>query len=715
MILMTFLSCFAGQGFHRVGVISKTFLRTSLLLCLANILLCAQEDATTASLTADDPIVFEGATNQFIASGNARLKNGPMLLLADRIELDRNASIATAKGNIILTMQNFRALADSLTLHLDSGDMTAVNYRMGIDPFVTEGSKAEQVDGIFQSKDVNLYVRDKRPWEPNLRLRELEIDSNESTFTGRGISFRVGDFTIGKLPWLKIKDRESIFDLRFSVGKEDRLGWYLEVGSLYSISSSMEMGGSVTGFTKRGALFSPEANYLHNYEGGYAKGRLLGGFINDGGDNRGVDIRGDLVGTSRGFADLNHLQRVHENFRLALQLEWQNDSETIRDFRRELFTERQWNDSHAEIGYEGENLTLSLFSRFHANEYETVVERRPELSLDLAPYEFLAPELYHSFSIALASLRKADPLISPEIEADRIDLAYGVRRPFRLTRWLSLTPLASYRLVDYDVDGADPTRHLGEIGADLRASLHGDFDLQNDTWEINGLRHEIAVVLSHRKVSELDSNDLGLIPQLDHEFQDPNLAPLDLFDRRQTDSIGESHLFRIGLENRVYTRGEDGLPHPLGHLLIYQDLLPDRKPGENAFDDFYADLLLSPADWLALGFQAKLDSATGQVERIALSTRLTDGDFGELDFALFDYHEFSNQYQVTGTHRLTERQTVYGGARYDAEGDRFTHLFLGMRRRLGDSWDLLYSVTRFRGALKEDDLEFDVSLRLYSF
>ncbi|MBT7924714.1 MAG: hypothetical protein HN627_10675, partial [Opitutae bacterium] len=170
-----------------------------------------------------------------------------------------------------------------------------------------------------------------------------------------------------------------------------------------------------------------------------------------------------------------------------------------------------------------------------------------------------------------------------------------------------------------------------------------------------------------------------------------------------------------GLENRVYTRGEDGLPHPLVQLLIYQDMLPDRKPGENAFDDFYADLQLSPADWLALGFQTKLDSATGQVERLALSTRLTDGDFGELDFALFDYQDFSNQYQVSGTHRLTERQTVYGGARYDAEGERFTHLFLGMRRRLGESWDLMYSVTRFRGALKEDDLEFDVSLRLYSF
>ena len=715
MIIITFLSCFASQGFHRVGVISKICLSTFLSICLGTSSLWAQDEAPTANLTADDPIVFEEATNQLIASGNARLRNGHMLLLADRIELDRNTSVAMAKGNVILTMQNFRALADSITLHLDSGDMTAVNFRMGIDPIVTEGSKAEQVNGIFHSKDVNLYVREKRPWEPNLKLRELEIDSNGSTFTGRGISFRVGDVTIGKLSWLKIKDRESIFDISLSVGKEDRLGWYLEAGSLYSISPAMEMGGSVTGFTKRGVLFSPEANYLHHYEGGYAKGRLLGGFINDRGDSRGLDIRGDSVETSRGFADLTHLQRVHENLRLALQLEWQNDSETIRDFRRELFTERQWNDSHAEIGYEGENLTLSLFSRFHANEYETVVERRPELSLDLAPYEFLAPELYHSFSIALASLRKADPLISPEIKTDRIDLAYGVRRPFRLTRWLTLTPLASYRLVDYNMDGADPTRHLGEIGADLRANMHGDFDLQNDTWEINGLRHEIAVVLSQRKVSELDSNDLGLIPQLDHEFQDPNLAPLDLFDRRQTDAIGESHLFRIGLENRIYTRGEDGAPHPLAHLLIYQDLLPARKPGENAFDDFYADLLLSPADWLALGLQAKLDSATGQVERLALSTRLNDGDFGELDFALFDYQDFSNQYQVTGTHRLTERQTVYGGVRYDAEGERFTHLFLGMRRRLGDSWNLMYSVTRFRGALKEDDLEFDFSLRLYSF
>ena len=276
--------------------------------------------------------------------------------------------------------------------------------------------------------------------------------------------------------------------------------------------------------------------------------------------------------------------------------------------------------------------------------------------------------------------------------------------------------MATYRLVDYEVEGARPTRHFSEIGADLRASLHGDFAAQNETWGIDGLRHDIGIVLSHRRLRDLESDGVSSIHAIDSEFlHDPNLGPLDLFDLRQTDTIEERHLFRVGLENRFLTRGVDGIPRSLASLLLYQDLLPERKAGENTFDDFFADLVLFPADWLSLGLQSKLDARSGKGERTALSTRLTDGELGELDFALLDYSDFSKQYQVTGIRRLSERQSLYGGIRYDAEDQRFTHLFLGTRRRVGDSWDLFYSVTHRRGTSKEDDLEFDVSLRTYSF
>ena len=699
-----------------------TYYRSACLiiyLLTGGIFLHAQESVQEKpELSADDTIVYDDSSKLLIASGNARLRNGPLLLIAERIEFDRNASIAMASGNAILTVGAFRALADSMTINMSTGDVTAINFRMGFDPVVTEGKKAERRDGIIRAEEVNLFFRENNPWEPSLRVSNFELDPEEGTFAGRGISFRLGDFTLAKLPRLKTKAKDPIFEGRFSVGEDDNLGWHIEVGSLYRISPELQAGGSITGYTKRGVLLAPEAHYLHHYDGGYSKGSLLGGYINDNGDNRGLDVGGQTLDAGRGFADLTHVQRIEENLRIALQLEWRKDSETFRDFRRDLFAERQWTDSHAEINYEGANFTISVFSRLHANDYETVVERRPELSLDLAPTEWLLPELYNSFSVALARLRKAEagPSIVNDLEADRLDLTYGLRRPFRLTPWLTFTPMTTYRLVDYEQEESNPTRHFGEIGADLRIGFHGDFAVQNETWGIDGVRHDVAMVLNHRHLQNLESDATGSIHPIDSEFlQDPNLNPVDLFDLRQTDTIEERHLFRVGLENRFLTRGTDEVPRSLASLLLYQDLLVVRKAGENTFDDFFADLVLSPADWLSLGLQTKLATRTGKVERTALSTRLVDGDLGELDFTLLDYSDFSEQYQVTGIRRLSERQSLYGGVRYDAEDQRFTHLFLGTRRRIGNSWDLLYSVTRRRGSSKEDDLEFDVSLSVYSF
>ena len=696
--------------------IHRTLYLSILSLAFAGILR-SEEKQTGKPVLEGDPIVFDESRNLLVAS-NARLRNGPMLLLADKIELDRNASLATATGKVILTAGAFRALADSMILNLESGDVTATNFRMGLDPVIAEGSNAERKDGVIRLEEANLYFREKRPWEPSLGAKSMEVDPEDGTFEGRGVGLRLGNFTIAKLPKLKLKTRDPIFEGRVSVGKDDNLGWHLDLGSLYRLSEGIQAGGSVTGFTKRGVMLSPESIYERHYEGGYVKGNILSGFINDNGDNRGLDIEGQPVEADRGYADLSHVQRIKENFRVALQGEWRSDSETFRDFRRNQFYKRQWNDSHAEVGYEGSNFSITAFARLHANDFETVVERRPELSLDLAPVTLLIPELYHSASLSVASLRKAeaDSSPTPDLETDRLDFTYGLKRPIRLAHWLNLTPLATYRLVDYDYGQGNPSRHLAEFGADLRVSMHGDFDAQNETWEIDGIRHDVGIVLSHRRLKDVDSDDPSTVPAIDSTFfPDPNLGPLDLFDMRQTDSIRERHLFRIGLENRVLTRGQDGLPRSLGALLLYQDLLPERNDGEHAFDDLFGDLLLSPADWLSLGMQSKLDIHTGQVARTALTTRLKDGDVTELGFSLFDYEDFSRQYQLTGTRKISERQSVFGGLRYDSEGKRFTHLFLGARRRIGDSWDLLYSVTRRKGAIKEDDWEFDASIRLYSF
>lgn len=690
-------------------------LLVSLLLSGGVFFASAQPQGENSELTADGPIVFDEARNLIVATNNARLRSGSALLIADRIEFDRNASIARASGKVSLTGGAFRALADSLTLNLESGDLTATNYRMGFDPIVAEGASAERTNGIIHLKDVNLSFRDKRPGEPNLQLKEVALNPEEESFSAKGVGLRVGRFTLAKIPRLKSKAREPLFEGKVSAGEDDRLGWHLEIGSVFHPSPELAFGGSVTGYTKRGVLLSPEANYLHLYEGGYSKGSLLGGFISDNGDDRGTDVRGNPVRQERGFADLEHLQRIEDNFRLGIQLEWRNDSETFRDFRRDLFANRQWNDSFAEIGYEGDNLGLTLFSRLHANDYETVIERRPELSLDVPPVEWLAPELYHSLSLSYADLRAADPTSAQDLEAGRYDLAHGIRRPFRLTPWLTLTPLASHRFVKYHQTEGDPDRHFGELGTDLRITFGANFNVRNEVWDIDGLRHDAAIVLSHRLLERLDSDSSASLPALDTAFLDPNLRPLDLFDLRQTDAIAERNLFRLGLENHLRTRTADGASRTLASLHLYQDLLHDPAPGEHTFDELHLDLLLSPAAWISLDARSKLNARSGKIDRSALSIRLRNGDLSELDLTFFDYRAFSEQYQLVTKRRFSERRIGYGGLRFDARDSRFTHLFLGLSQRLGESWDLQYSVTRRRGALKEDSLEFDAGLRLFAF
>ena len=262
-------------------VISFRFPPLAIFLLAGSLFLRAQEGPKEKTeLSADGSVVFDDSRDLLVATGNARLKNGPLLLLAERIEFDRNASIATATGKVILTAGAFRALADSMTVNLESGDVTAVNFRMGFDPVVAEGMKAERKGGMIRAEEVKLYFREKRPWEPNMRLRNFELNPEDGSFASRGVSFRIGDFTVGKLPKLKVKAKDPVFEGRFSVGKDDNVGWHLEVGSLYQVSPTLQAGGSITGFTKRGVLLSPEANYLHHYEGGHVKGNLLGGFIN---------------------------------------------------------------------------------------------------------------------------------------------------------------------------------------------------------------------------------------------------------------------------------------------------------------------------------------------------------------------------------------------------------------------------------------------------
>ena len=86
------------------------------------------------------------------------------------------------------------------------------------------------------------------------------------------------------------------------------------------------------------------------------------GWIDDREDNLGNDLRGLSIDNHRSYLRAYSTNRVNDNWRIAAQIEWNEDSEVYRDFNRDQFFENQWNDSFGEIAYDGRNWSISTMS-----------------------------------------------------------------------------------------------------------------------------------------------------------------------------------------------------------------------------------------------------------------------------------------------------------------------------------------------------------------
>ena len=132
-------------------------------------------------------------------------------------------------------------------------------------------------------------------------------------------------------------------------------------------------------------MVSPLISHKKGWSEGFIRSTLNGGWVDDQSDNLGADTRGYPVLPQRSFAHFKNISRFKERWRSSTIVEWESDSEVIRDFRRNHFYRNQWNQSHNEISYEGNGYTISILSRWQTNDHESIVEQLPFLSIDSGP------------------------------------------------------------------------------------------------------------------------------------------------------------------------------------------------------------------------------------------------------------------------------------------------------------------------------------------
>jgi LPS-assembly protein len=699
--------------------------------------------AALPELSSIEPLEFDEAAQRLVARGDARLDFQDTRLSADRITYYQEYSLADALGNVAISRDGYRLIADRLSYDTQESVFAVDILRTGEWPIYISGVNAGGTMEHTTFQGATIYYGNPGRFTPNLSADQIDYtDENSGVLKMGPTTFRIGNIPIAKLPSYTYHVGQTPYLIHLNAGTDGELGTYLQTTTLFPVNSWLRAGANLDLYTKRGVLAGPTAQYSYNTETQTISGAISTGYISDSGEPE-PDLNGNPIDSERGFAEWRHQHHIGERINITASASYWSDSEITRDFRDDYYSDNQQPDSFVEAAYAGDNYFLSAFGRFSPNSFQLIQERIPEVRFDLLPVPIFNTGAYHRFSASYAHLEedfgKVAPGIDQDSELDRFDFTYRIERPIALTDWLTLTPLAGARITHYENQEMDPlalgiynapfsavpapvtlkddqfTREIYEVGFDLEARAYASYPTQNNTWNIDGLRHLMRPVFRYRYYSDPDSENE--IAAIDRTAFDLNRPLLDLSDLRNVDSITETHLARLGVENLFQTRAEGYGSRTLAALNFYQDILFEkgtRYDGEDQ-DTFHAswvELVLSPAPWLKFDIASRFQTESMTLEEVRSRTSIRSGEIWEIGLSTEFLHDSVDQYRIDFIYRINERYSFLADARYDSETGEFTKTEVGIHTRLNNAWEIIYALTFRQDARRESDVAFTVRLQL---
>ncbi|MGJ8653487.1 MAG: LPS-assembly protein LptD [Opitutaceae bacterium] len=692
--------------------------------------------AALPELSSIEPLVFDEGEQRLIARGEARLDVDNTRIQADEITYYQEYGLADALGNVAISRDGGRLIADRMSFDTKNNSFSVDVLRTGQWPYYLSGVNAGGSEEQLEINGSTVYYGDPGPFGLSVSSPKVEyIQDGNDRVKMHGATLRIGNVPFFYLPTYTYYVGTSPYYLNLNGGIDNELGVYLQSTTLFPITSWLRVGANLDYYSKRGALAGPTAQYVYNSQQHRIVGAISTGGISDSGSTD-FDILGNEISSNRGFAEWRHKHHIGERFTATAQASYWSDSEVTRDFREDFFSDNQNPDTFAEGVYAGDNFLVSAFGRFRPNEFQLIQERLPEVRFDLLPVPIFKTGAYHRASLSYVRLeedfsdvtKSLVPTLEDVNESDRMDLTYRIERPFRVTNWLTFTPLAGARVTQYDNQAVDTdfsagsalttdsfTREIYEVGFDLEARAYASYPTINETWDIDGLRHLVRPVIRYRYYSDPDS--LNEIVAIDREAFTLDRPVLNLSDLRNVDTIAEAHLVRLGVENLFQTRAKGYGSRTLAELNFYQDVLFDKNTRydgdeENTFNATWVEFVLQPAPWLKFDLASRFKTESLTLEELRTRTSIVSGEIWEIGLSTDLLNNQIDQYRLDFIYRINERYSFLTDARFDAETGDFTKFSIGVATRIGSTWQVLYALTFRQDARRESDIEFNISVKL---
>ena len=242
--------------------------------------------AALPELSSLEPLEFNEDSQRLVARGDARLDFDNTRIRADRITYYQEYSLADANGNVAITREGKRLIADRLSFDANESLYSVDILRTGQWPYYVRGVSAGGTTEDTTLKGATVYYGDPSMFGLSVSSDTLRYAKGE---LGQYVSMDGATFQIGSVPFFYlpsythyIGDAPYMFDV--NVGSDGELGEYLQTTTLFPVASWLRAGANLDYYSKRGLLAGPTAQYVYNSSTQSIVGALTTGYIDDKGD-----------------------------------------------------------------------------------------------------------------------------------------------------------------------------------------------------------------------------------------------------------------------------------------------------------------------------------------------------------------------------------------------------------------------------------------------
>jgi RNAse (barnase) inhibitor barstar len=330
-------------------------------------------------------------------------------------------------------------------------------------------------------------------------------------------------------------------------------------------------------------------------------------------DDRAYEKNGQKERKTRGRFNMDYVQKITNDVRGLLKLNYLSDNTIMQDFFRDEFQDEIQTENYINIAKTTSWYQLSLMIKKRFHDFYTDLEKLPELTFNILETRIGKTNLLYvgSASVGYLFQRFAESLGQNDYGAARFDTTHQLSYPKKYLGWLNIIPRAGFRetywskraqpetvivnniptIVKKELD-KDTWRSIFFTGAEFTTKISKIFYTQSEFWNINQLRHVIE-------------------PRVNYVYQhEPTIKAEDLLNFGDL-AYKDNHI-ELGVRNKLQTK-RDNIAWNLVDLNVwsnyypYPDINNIYNGAERVFSNIDSKLELRPFDWIAMDMDASFD------------------------------------------------------------------------------------------------------------